>query len=303
MLATSRSAAAARAAVAAAGALGVIGVEPAILADGSNVIVHLAPSPLVAKVPGSSTAVRPGIDGWLGRELDLACFLTAAGAPVMTPSAEVPAQVHHAEGHAMSFWTYLKPSDAWPPDEATIGSMLRDLHGVLRSYPAALLPSLPDGPLADIPAFLARRQTSPASQALVSDPDAAVLAEAFSRLTGELGAATANAPVQALHGDAGAGNLMATGGGWVWHDFEEAWSGPVAWDLAATTASPRFDRARILAAYAGRVHRADEAERARLRACEQLRRLHLTIWYALYAERLPDCRGRAAELLASWRTP
>ena len=303
MLASSRAAGAARAAVAAAAALGVTGVEPAILADGSNVIVHLAPSPLVAKVSGSNNAVRPGIDAWLARELGLACFLTAAGAPVMTPSAEVPAQVHHAEGHAMSFWTYLKPSDAGPPDEATIGSMLRDLHGVLRTYPAALLPSLPEGPLADIPAFLARRQTSRASQTLVSDADAAVLAEAFSGLTGDLAAATANAPVQALHGDAGAGNLMATGGRWVWHDFEEAWSGPVAWDLAATTASPRFDRARILAAYAGRAHRADDAEWAQLRACEQLRRLHLTIWYALYAERLPDCRQRAAELLASWRTP
>jgi Ser/Thr protein kinase RdoA (MazF antagonist) len=300
--ADSRSADAARAAAAAAAALGVTGVEPAILADGSNVIVHLSPSPLVAKVSGSNNAIRPGIDAWLGRELRLACFLTAAGAPVMTPSAEVPAKVHHAEGHAMSFWTYLKPSDAGPPDEATIGSMLRDLHGVLRTYPAALLPSLPEGPLADIPAFLARRPTSPASRTLVTDADAAALAAAFSRLTGELAAATANAPVQALHGDAGALNLMATGGQWVWHDFEEAWSGPVAWDLAATTASPRLDRARILAAYAGRAHRADEAEQARLRACEQLRRLHLTIWYALYAERLPDCRPRAAELLATWRT-
>jgi hypothetical protein len=47
--ADSRSADAARAAVAAAAALGVTGVEPAILADGSNVIVHLSPSPLVAK--------------------------------------------------------------------------------------------------------------------------------------------------------------------------------------------------------------------------------------------------------------
>ncbi len=35
--------------------------------------------------------------------------------------------------------------------------------------------------------------------------------------------------------------------------------------------------------------------------CEQLRRLHLTSWYCLYAERLPECRQRAAELLASWR--
>ena len=168
--------------------------------------------------------------------------------------------------------------------------MLRDLHEVLRTYPAALLPTLPEGPLADIPAFLARRPTSPASQSVVSDADAGTLAEAFSRLTGDLAAATADAPAQALHGDAGALNLMATGGRRVWHDFEEAWSGPVAWDLAATTASPRFDRARILAAYAGH---ADDAEPAGLLACEQLRRLHLTIWYALYAERLPDCRQRS----------
>jgi Ser/Thr protein kinase RdoA (MazF antagonist) len=299
VLATSFAADAVLAAVSAAAALGVTGVEPAILADGANVIVHLAPSPLVAKVPASTAAVRPGIEAWLGRELDLAVFLTAAGAPVMAPSAEVPAKVHHAGGRAMSFWTYLRPSDAGPPDEATIGSMLRDLHAVLRTYPARLPPL---GPLADIPVFLARRQTLRTSPSLISDADAAALAEAFGRLTGELTAASANTPVQPLHGDAGAGNLMAAGGQWVWHDFEDACSGPVAWDLAATTASQRFDRARVLAAYADHGGRSDQPDPAQLRACEQLRRLHLTIWYALYAERLPDCRQRAAELLASWRT-
>jgi Ser/Thr protein kinase RdoA (MazF antagonist) len=288
---------AARAAVSAAAALGVTGVEPVILADGANVIVYLTPSPLVAKVPASTPAVRPGIGAWLARELDLVRFLAAAGAPVMTPSAEVPPRVHHADGHAMSFWTYLKPDDAGPPDEAMIGSLLRDLHAALRGYPAPLPPL---APLADIPAFLARRPASRTSQTLVSEADAAVLAETYNRLTEELAAAGAGAPVQALHGDAGAGNLMATGGRWVWHDFEDACSGPVAWDLAATTASPRFDRARILAGYAGP---GDPAGPELLRACEQLRRLHLTIWYSLYAERLPDCRQRAGELLASWRTP
>jgi len=69
----------------------------------------------------------------------------------------------------------------------------------------------------------------------------------------------------------------------------------VVWDLAATTASPRLDRSRILAAYGVPV------DEARLSTFEQLRRLHLTMWYALYAERLPDCRQRAAELVASWR--
>ena len=121
----------------------------------------------------------------------------------------------------------------------------------------------------------------------------ALLAAAFSRLTGDLGSAAA--PEQALHGDAGAGNLMAAGGQWIWHDFEDTCSGPVVWDLAATTASPRLDRSRILAAYGVPV------DEARLSTFEQLRRLHLTMWYALYAERLPDCRQRAAELVASWR--
>jgi hypothetical protein len=42
---------------------------------------------------------------------------------------------------------------------------------------------------------------------------------------------------------------------------------------------------------------------AKLAVCRQLRRLHLTVWYALYAERLPDLRSRAAEPLALWSAP
>ena len=279
---------AARSAVAAAAALGVACAEPAVLADGANVIVHLRPSPVVAKVAATTTEVRADPAAGLQRELDLAVYLTGAGAPVMAPSREVPATVHHADGHVMSFWTYLKPSGAQPPDEATIGSMLRDLHGVLRGYPTTL-PALPS--LGDISAFLARPQTR------LSDADATTLDEAFSRLTKDLAATALGAPGQALHGDAGPGNLMATGDGWVWHDFEDTGAGPVAWDLAATTASARLDRSRILAAYG------EPIDPAQLRVCEQLRRLSLTIWYALYAERLPDCGQRAADLLASWRTP
>ncbi len=272
------------AAVSVAARLGVPCAEPTVLAAGANVIVHLSPSSLVAKVAASTAEVRADAAAWLQRELDLARFLAGQGIPVMAPASGLPATVHRERGQAMSFWDYLPPSSSQPPDEATIGSMLRDLHGALRAYPAPLPPL---APLGDIPAFLARPQTQ------LSPSDSARLADAYCRLTEDL--AAAGAPGQVLHGDAGAGNLMAAGGQWVWHDFEDACSGPVAWDLAATTASPRLDRGRILAAYRDRV------DQAQLRTCEQLRRLHLTIWYALYAERLPDCRPRAAELLASWR--
>ena len=142
-------------------------------------------------------------------------------------------------------------------------------------------------PLGDIPVFLARPQTS------LTAAQAAAVAAAYARLTAELDPH----PAQPLHGDAGAGNLMAAGDGWVWHDFEDTCSGPVAWDLAASTASPRLDGPRILAAYG------DPVDAAKLAVCQQLRRLHLTVWYALYAERLPGLRSRAAELLALWPVP
>jgi hypothetical protein len=272
-----------RAAIRTGAGLGIASTEPAILADGANVIVHLRPSPVVAKIAASTTAVRAEAGAWLQRELDVARFLTAAGAPVMAPSPEVPAVVYHGDGHVMSFWRYYRPAGGFP-GEAVIGSMLADLHALLRQYQGEI-PAL--APMRDIPAFLSRAQTQ------LSAGDAQALAEAFKRLIAELDPASCAG--QPLHGDAGVGNLMATDAGWIWHDFEDVCSGPVAWDLAPAAASPRLDISRVLAAYG------EPVDAGQLALCEQLRLLHLTIWYSLYAERLPQCRARAAELLAKWR--
>jgi Ser/Thr protein kinase RdoA (MazF antagonist) len=282
----STASAAVRAAVAVAGRLGVRCADPAVLADGANVIVHLKPAPVVAKVAASTPVVRADGADWLQRELDVVSFLAGVGVPVAEPSPQVPAVVQRGDGHVMSFWKYLEPSGGERADEETIGSMLRELHAALRSYRAEP-PVL--APLRDIAVFLAR------PQALLEPADVAAVGEAFEKLTAQLGAAYSDG-AQVLHGDAGAGNLMASGGRWVWHDFEDTCRGPVAWDLAASTASQFRDGARVLAAY-GEPFDADL-----LRVCEQLRRLHLTVWYAIYAERLPECRSRAIELLASWRS-
>ena len=274
--------AAVRAAVTVAARFGLIATEPGGLADGANIVVHLRPAPVVAKVAASTPAVRRDNQHWLQRELDVSAFLVAEGAPVVPPTPELPATIHHDDGHVMSFWRYLPPADPKRPDEETIGSMLRDLHTALRSY-ARTQEYL--APLQDIPAYLARPQTQ------VTQEREAALAAAYQRLTAALDRA---APQQALHGDAGGGNLMATDRGWLWHDFEDTCSGPVAWDLAASTSSQYQDGPRVLAAYG------EPVDPGQLAICEQLRRLHLTVWYNLYAERLPELAPRAAELLASW---
>jgi Ser/Thr protein kinase RdoA (MazF antagonist) len=277
-----------RAAVTVAARFGLAATEPAVLADGANIVVYLRPVPVVAKVAASTPEVRPRVEDWLQRELGVSAFLAAEGAPVVPPSPELPATTHHDGGHVMSFWRYVPPADpARPlrPDEETIGSMLRDLHAVLRRYPRPL-PVL--APLQDIPAYLARPQTR------VDTAGKAALAAAYQRLTAELDSAAEQGEQQALHGDAGVGNLMATDRGWLWHDFEDTCSGPTDWDLAASTSSQHKDGPRILAAYR------DPVDPGQLAVCEQLRWLHLTVWYNLYAERLPELGPRAAELLASW---
>jgi len=272
-----------RAAVTVAARFGLVTEEPAVLADGANIVVHLRPAPVVAKVAASTPAVRADNQDWLQRELDVSAFLAAEGAPVVPPSPEMPATTHRDDDQVMSFWRYLPPADpVGRPDEETIGSMLRDLHAALRRYPRTQTYLTP---LQDIPAYLARPQTQ------VHQRERAALAAAYQRLTGELDPAAMR---QALHGDAGGGNLMATDQGWVWHDFEDTCSGPVAWDLAASTASQFQDGQRVLAAYR------EPIDPSQLAVCEQLRRLHLTVWYNLYAERLPELGPRAAELLASW---
>jgi Ser/Thr protein kinase RdoA (MazF antagonist) len=274
-----------RAAVIVAARFGLVTEAPAVLADGANIVVHLRPAPVVAKVAASTPAVRADNQDWLQRELDVSAFLAAEGAPVVPPSPELPATTHRDDGQVMSFWRYLPPADPagrLRPDEETIGSMLRDLHAALRRYPRTETYLTP---LQDIPAYLARPQTH------IHQKERAALAAAYQRLTAELDPAATR---QVLHGDAGGGNLMATDQGWLWHDFEDTCSGPVAWDLAASTASQFQDGQRVLAAYG------DPVDIRQLAVCEQLRRLHLTVWYNLYAERLPELGPRAAELLASW---
>ncbi|HEX6450547.1 MAG TPA: hypothetical protein VF060_13920 [Trebonia sp.] len=90
--------AAVRAAVTVSARLGVACTEPTVLADGANVIIHLRPAPVVAKVPASTPAVRPDPAARLQRELDVAAFLIQAGIPVMPPPLGFPRRSSTARG-------------------------------------------------------------------------------------------------------------------------------------------------------------------------------------------------------------
>lgn len=251
--------------------------DPVVLSDGANVVVHLRPAPVVAKVAAVTHLIREP-RAWLERELAIAAHLAVTGVPATTVSDLLPAVVHAYDGRLMSFWSYLPDDGRRDVPPAVLGAMLRELHSAMRSCPVPL-PRLATQ-LEDITRFLARAQRS-------GTAGWTRLAEAFARVVREL----PDGPDQQLHGDPHPLNLLHSPSGWTWLDLEDACSGPVAWDLACVDGSRQLDGAAALRAY---------GEVPDLGPWRELRRLHATVWLCLYAERQPAHRRRAAELLASW---
>jgi Ser/Thr protein kinase RdoA (MazF antagonist) len=201
--------------------------EPVVLRDRLNVLIHLRPAPVVARVAGTITRVRPG-DDWLRRELAVASSLAGAGAPVVAPSAELPPGPHHHEGRVLSFWTYVE--DRGPADPAAAGAALRDVHEGLRGFHGAL-PVF--GLVTEAEALLAMV----AAEETIDPGTAHALHDRIEELREMM--VPLRGPVQPLHGDAHLRNVLNGPGGPLWNDFEDTCIGPVHWDAACLLATQR----------------------------------------------------------------
>jgi Phosphotransferase enzyme family len=279
-----RSQQAVAAAVGLARARGLRVEQPTVLNDLFSVMVHLRPAPVVARVPTWISRLRTPVGDWLDREVAVTSFLSEQGAPVVTPSRELPPGPHSHDGHTISFWTYLEPDPDRTPTAADCSAMLVDLHAVLRSYPGEL-PTLAPA-VVDLPRWLATLDATVAGDVLGA-ADIARVRAAAERLGRFLEAA--DAEVQPLHGDAHPNNLIATREGLVWIDFEEVCRGPVEWDLA-TMMDPD-----AVAAH----HRPDPEVLAR---CTELRALQVGLCLLALSDVFGDLEGWG-ETIRSLLTP
>jgi hypothetical protein len=204
---------------------GITVEKPTVLADLLSLMVHLKPAPVVARVATCMRKLRSPIEDYLRTELDVTSYLAAKGAPVVTPSGELPAGPHTRDGFAITFWTYLEPDPDRTPTTQDCLAMLLDLHPLLRDYPNPV----PAMGLRDIAAGLkALDQT----HGVVTQEEAERLHTVAERLGPFI--ADPGGDIQVLHGDAHRGNVVATRKGLVWIDFEDVCRGPVEWDLATT---------------------------------------------------------------------
>lgn len=190
-----------------------------ILQDGNTLVLRLSET-LVARVVTDTEGPRQGSE-WFGREIAVARFLAENGAPVILVHPDIPPGPHEHFGYLMNFWQYVEPI-AGEADPYAVGETLHRCHRILAGFPGTL-PEL--GILTeslDLLDTLEEKRLFPAStHTLLHD-----------RLTSSL-EALRGLPFQALHGDAHPGNLMLTSRGLLWADWEDAFSGPVEWDLAS----------------------------------------------------------------------
>ncbi|MGA9857339.1 MAG: aminoglycoside phosphotransferase family protein [Solirubrobacteraceae bacterium] len=225
-----QSALAAAAAVAAA--YGLARDEAAVIYSGSNVLVHLRPAPVVARVMTGTVALHDDPRRWLEREVSVLEFLAPSGLAV-APSPLIAPGPHHHDGLWMTFSEWL--ADVGPAahldDAHRLGRALRDLHDALRPF---------DGDLANLRNL---REDIERLHGQLRPADARE-AEAVAALGERLEALRevvfeSALPTQALHGDVSLSNLLHTPQRLVWNDFEDTFRGPVHWDIAGYTMSLR----------------------------------------------------------------
>jgi Phosphotransferase enzyme family len=199
------------AAVACAERLGVPAGDPVVLRDEWHVLVHLRPSPLVARVSSAIPFPEgPQPDDVL-RELEVAGHAARAGAPVIPPAARVDPGPHRVQGRIVTFWDYV--AQHGDPDPRSAGAGLRAVHEALCDCPAELPRR---GHREDVETMLATVEPSDGVELLLA------LANSGPTATG-----------QALHGDAHLDNCLQAADGPRWHDFESSCRGPCEYDLAA----------------------------------------------------------------------
>jgi hypothetical protein len=195
-----------------------------VLQDVSNVVLHLAPTSVVARVATTTATYRHG-DQWFVREVAVAKYLTQVGAPIIPVSSLIEPGPHVHLDLVLSFWQFVEvlPSDY---DPIAAGHALKQCHDRLADFTA------------DLPQLALITEAQEILQKLIAEAefsvaDAAMLERVGKRAYNQL----SQLPMQPIHGDSHFGNALNTSKGVVWTDWEDAFLGPVEWDLASMVAA------------------------------------------------------------------
>jgi Ser/Thr protein kinase RdoA (MazF antagonist) len=266
---------------------GIMIDQPRVLSDDQNLLVHLAPSPVVARVATRIAWSRPDPEAWLRREVAVATHAPQNAGPVVAPTRLMDPGPHRRDGYAMTFWTYAKSTERLA-SKAEAGDALARLHRSLQDYPASSLPDrLP------VHAQIENGLAALARDGVVGSATLETLGAMHEQLSAEL--ATIDGTKGVIHGDAHPWNLLFTEGTWRWIDLEETGFGPREFDLAVL-ATKVDDADAALFAYAATMG-SRAPDKVVLVPFERIRELESVIWGLGMAVTDPSHRDAANQRL------
>ncbi|WP_341531340.1 aminoglycoside phosphotransferase family protein (plasmid) [Nostoc sp. UHCC 0302] len=184
--------------------------QAVVLQDRSNLVIHLRPAPVVARIATTTGTVRLG-DTWFATEVAVASYLTAADAPVIAPTNLIQPGPHQHNGLVLSFWEFVEQVDELP-DAAIAGFALRQCHEALVEFVGELTVL---APLRESEQMLCTL----ISQGAFSFSDSQMLQAVNHNLKSRF--EQLQLPMQPLHGDSNFSNVLNTTRGVLWTDWED----------------------------------------------------------------------------------
>ncbi|ANE45840.1 hypothetical protein SY83_05455 [Paenibacillus swuensis] len=197
-------------------------VIPVELSSAGNLIIHLAPHPIVSRIACDVT--KEGTDyvyKTLNRELKIALHLHAKGVPVLLPSELANTRPYAVGETWMTFWKYAPPTQLQPPSPSEAVELINTLSLGMKDFSD------------EVPLLGVWERTCQSANRLINHPDQRVqeLLCVFKTVDRQLRLKpTLLIP---CHGDAHSRNLLPGPEGWIWTDFEDFSLMPKYWDLAS----------------------------------------------------------------------
>lgn len=197
-------------------------ITPIELSNGGNLIIHLAPHPIVARI----ATVLSNEDAdyayqILDRELRVARHLQSKGVPVLAPTDLLDAGPHDMGGTWMTLWKYVPPTQLQPPSPSEAVELVNRLSLAMKDF------------VDEIPTLGVWERTCQSAVKLMKVPDQRIqtLLNVFVKVNTQMRLNTSL--LIPSHGDAHARNLLPSPEGWIWADFEDISLMPPYWDLAS----------------------------------------------------------------------
>ncbi|MFS0839031.1 aminoglycoside phosphotransferase family protein [Paenibacillus sp. 1P03SA] len=201
---------------------GLKDITPLELGNGGNLVVHLAPYPIVARI--ATVLSRDHAEyayKVLVRELRAVRHLHSKGVPVRWPTDLTDAGPYDIDGTWMTLWKYVPPTDLQRPSPSEAVELVNRLSLALKDFSD------------EIPVLGVWERTCQSAFRLIKHPDRRIqkLLNLFFAIDREMRLETSL--LIPSHGDAHSRNLLPSPEGWIWSDFEDLSLMPAYWDLAS----------------------------------------------------------------------